>query len=385
MAKQTKRKTNQKYTIADLNAAMDAIAPTWTAADWDNVGLLIGSADWPLTRLMLTIDMTAAVMDEALKNQVDAIVCYHPVVFKATKRLLVSDRSQEGMAAALLSERIAVYSPHTALDAAAGGTNETLATLAGATNLRPFNTALKPARECKLVTFVPHDHLSAVSEALFVAGAGRIGDYEKCSYRLDGNGTFFGTHSTNPTVGRRGQLETVAETRLEVVVPQPALLQVVSALIAAHPYEEPAYDVYPLQATPQLGVGQGRIGDLPPKTTAGAVYDALARKLKAPHALLVGNARQKVRRAFVCVGSAGTMPLATDEGGCGVGDLVITGEIRHHDALAYQRRGATAIALGHWTSERPALKPLETMIKKSLPGLTTMLSKKDAEPFALGG
>jgi len=384
MAKQTKQKTIQPYTVADLNAAMESIAPTWAAADWDNVGLLIGSAAWPLTRLMLTIDMTAAVLDEALKSKVDAILCYHPVVFKATKRLIVNDQSQEGMAAALLSERIAVYSPHTALDAAAGGTNDTLATLAGATNLRPFNIANKPTKECKLVTFVPHDHVSAVSEALFSAGAGRIGDYEKCSYRLDGNGTFFGTDSTNPTVGKRGQLETVAETRLEVVVPKRALVQVVAALIAAHPYEEPAYDVYPLHAAPQIGVGQGRVGDLPPKTTAGAVYDALTRKLKAPHALLVGSARQRVHRAFVCVGSAGTMPLATDEGGCGAGDVVITGEIRHHDALAYQRRGATAIALGHWTSERPALKPLEMMIKKSLPGLTTMLSKKDAEPFGLG-
>ena len=383
MAKRTNKQQKRAFTVNDLCSAMERIAPTWAAADWDNVGLLVGGRDWPVTRLMLTIDMTAAVLQEVQRKQVDAVVCYHPVIFKATNKLVVGTTSQEGIAAALLSQRVAVFSPHTALDAVPGGTNETLARLSGATNLRPFQTATKPTRDCKLVAFVPPSHVDAVAQALFAAGAGRIGDYEQCSYRLDGKGTFFGTDATNPAVGKRGQLESVSEIRLEVIVPTQLLVAVVAALVAAHPYEEPAYDIFPLQASPLAGVGQGRIGDLPAKTTASAVYELLSRQLKAPHALLVGSAKQYVKRAFVCVGSAGTMPLATDEGGASVGDIVITGEIRHHDALAYQRCGAVAIALGHWTSERPALRPLRTMLQRALPSLDIQISQKDAEPFGL--
>lgn len=204
-------------TVSQLCEAMESIAPLHTAADWDNVGLLIGDASWPIRRLLLTIDLMPSVLDEAIAGRCDAIVAYHPPIFRGVKSLRPGRTSQEGVAAEALSERIAVYSPHTALDAAPGGTNDTLAVMAGIAGAAPFAPARDPLPRCKLVTFVPEDAVERVAAAVFEGGAGHIGDYSHCSYRLQGQGTFLGGEGTNPAVGQRGCLERVAETRLEVL------------------------------------------------------------------------------------------------------------------------------------------------------------------------
>jgi len=368
-------------TVQDVCAAMEAIAPTWAAADWDNVGLLTGATDWPARRLLLTIDLTPAVADEAVARKADLVIAYHPPIFRAVKRFRPDMREQDGIAAELLSRRIAVYSPHTALDAAPGGTNDALAGLAGLIDLRPFKSAPAPAREYKLVTFVPAGALERVAEAVHDAGAGVIGDYTRCSYRLEGAGTFFGGDATNPARGRRGRLERVAETRFETVVPAARLGSVVAALRAAHPYEEPAFDIYRLVPQAPGGIGQGRIGRFETPIKLGTLARDLARRTKAAAPAVVGNSAARISRGFVCVGSAGTLPLEADDADCGPGDVVITGEIRHHDALKYERCGASAVALGHSTSERPVLKPLRKRLANALAGIDIDISRKDCDPF----
>jgi putative NIF3 family GTP cyclohydrolase 1 type 2 len=169
---------------------MEQIAPTWAAADWDNVGLLAGSRAWKVSRVLLTIDLTPAVLDEALGSRHDAIVSYHPPIFRPTKWMLADRRQAEGLAAEALSHRIAIYSPHTALDCAPGGTNDVLASLAGLERVTPFEAAASTNPSCKLVVFVPGEHSDKVADAMFAAGAGRIGAYERCSYRSRGTGTF---------------------------------------------------------------------------------------------------------------------------------------------------------------------------------------------------
>jgi len=378
----TVAKTRKNTNVAHLCSAMERIAPTAAAADWDNVGLLVGCGDWPLHRVLLTIDTTPAVLDEAVRGRCDAVLSYHPLIFRAVKRLLPSRLDQEGLAAEALSRRIAVYSPHTALDAAPGGTNETLATLAGLVDLVPFEAAAGSAPQCKLVVFVPEVHADRVAEAVFLAGAGRIGDYEKCSYRLQGQGTFFGAEGAHPAVGRKGRLERVDEVRLEIVFPQQRLAEVTAAVRQAHPYEEPAFDVYPLVASPNVGTGQGRTGSFRMPVGLAALAATLGKKTGAKNIAIVGKARQKVRRGLVCVGAAGSLPFELPQTPCGPGDVVVTGEIRHHDALRYERSGAAAIALGHWASERPVLKPLAGRLKRLLPDAKIVLSRKDRDPFA---
>lgn len=369
-------------TVAGLTSAMEEIAPTWAAAEWDNVGLLVGSREWPARKVMLAIDFTPDVLAEAVTGRFDAVVAYHPVIFKPSARMTLDRRTTSGLAAEALSQRIAIYSPHTALDCAPGGTNDTLAALCGLKDVRPFEGAARPARELKLVTFVPAAQVERVAEAMFAAGAGVIGDYEKCSYRLEGFGTFFGTDSTNPAVGRKGRLEQVEEIRLEVVVPKLRLEGVVAALRKAHPYEEPAFDLYPLESAPDAQIGQGRVGRFAKSTNLRTLAATLKRKCRAANVVVIGSPTARVTDALICAGSAGTLPLEIPGRPCGKGDVVITGEIRHHDALAYARCGAAAIALGHWASERPVLMPLALRLRERMPGAAIVISRRDRDPFA---
>ena len=375
------KRTRNSMTVRNVCDAMETIAPTWLAADWDNVGLLVGSGDWPANRILLTIDLTPDVAMEAIRKKTNVVIAYHPPIFRAVKHMRPNLVDQEGIAAEMLSRRIAVYSPHTALDAAEEGTNVALARLAGVADARPFSAATAPSGACKIVTFVPAGAADALAESMFAAGAGHIGDYEKCSYRLEGKGTFFGADSTNPAVGRKGRLESVAEIRLEIIVPKRRLGDVTSALRRAHPYEEPAFDIYPLAGEPLTALGQGRVGPFEKPTRLRDLARRLASLVGAIAPAMVGRPNAALRRAFVCVGAAGSLPFDTDAGPCGAGDVVITGEIRHHDALRYERSGATAIALGHSTSERPVLKPLGAMLRKRLPGIEIGVSRKDRDPL----
>ncbi len=377
--------------VGDLCRVMEEIAPSWAAAEWDNVGLLAGDISWPAQRLLLTIDLTPAVLAEARRRQAQVIIAYHPPVFRPIKRLISDPRDPAGLAAWALAERIAVYSPHTALDAAPGGTNDALAELCGLTEVKPLERSSGGARRCKLVVFVPPNDVEQVADAVFMAGGGRIGAYEKCSFRLRGEGTFFGSASTNPVVGQRGRLERVDEIRLEVVFPEPRLPDIVAALRRSHPYEEPAFDVYPLQPVPDGQHGQGRIGRFAEPITLPRLLKRIAEKTAARHITHVEppsatpSARRPASRVYtrglICVGAAGSLPFEAAGPRCGPGDVVITGEIRHHDALRYQRLGVAAVAVGHWASERPVLSPLADRLRRMLPGVSVKVSQADADPF----
>lgn len=361
---------------------MRDIAPCWTTAHWDNVGLIVGNLSWRLRRSLLTIDLTSDVLDEAIKLRCDSVIAYHPPIFKPTKKLMIDRRSQVGIASEALMRHISIYSPHTALDAAPGGTNDVLADFCGFENTKPTQMLDRPESMglCKLVVFVPENAADKVADALFKAGCGHIGGYEKCSFRSSGQGTFFGTDSTNPRVGRRGRLERAPELRLEVVCYEHELVETIAAMRQAHPYETPAFDVYKLRPTPVAGFGQGRVGRFAKPTTLSNLARSLKRKTGAASVSIVGNPTSRLTRGLVYVGAVGDLPLEFP--GLGLEkDVVITGEFRHHDALEYQRRGVSAIALGHWASERPVLKPLAARLRKALPSVEFLVSRADRDPY----
>jgi dinuclear metal center YbgI/SA1388 family protein len=358
-------------TIAALVSAMEAIAPPRWAARWDNVGLLVGDAGSPLTRVLLTIDCTREVVAEARRRGAEAIVAYHPVVFDAQKRFVAPSQAFEAARAG-----IAVYSPHTALDAAAGGTNDVLADLLGMQERRPLRGVDAGDAEIKLVTFVPAEKVDVVSQAVFAAGAGHIGKYAACSFRSPGTGTFFGEEGANPVVGQAGRLEEAPELRLETVVPVSNVPEVVRALRASHPYEEPAFDLVRLAPAPSA-VGFGRVG----MVTAGPVrsfVDKVKAGLGAEHVLVTGSLDSIVSRAAVCAGSGGE--LLQDAAGAGA-QLFVTGELRHHDALAAVALGLTVVCALHSTSERKALVALEKRLGDALAGVEVARSEVDREPF----
>jgi dinuclear metal center YbgI/SA1388 family protein len=364
-------------TVGEVATALDTIAPPNMAQSWDNVGLLVGDKSARCRQLLLCIDLTPAVLAEAVANQCEMILAYHPPIFRAIKHLRADSDETDAIVHDAIKAGIAIYSPHTALDAAPGGTNDVLAGLCGLTDVEPFEYTSQDGSQCKVVTFVPAEKIDAVSFAMAAAGAGRIGAYDLCSYRIAGEGTFFGTESTNPRVGRKGRLEKVPEIRVEMIAPRSRLPEVINALLRTHPYEEPAYDIYPLAATPSFGIG--RVGTLPARTTLAALAAVLTSRTGSNVTTVVGKPNTRLQCAAICVGAAGLLPLEKPRSArC---DVVVTGELRHHEALKLQRMGKTAIALGHWESERPVLPVLVSRLARMVPGLRVKVSRKDAPPF----
>lgn len=377
MSKRIRKTTPRKWTIADFDGAMNAIAPTALAQDWDNVGLLIGDPAAPLRSVLLCIDLTPPVVEEALVGKIDLVMAYHPPIFKPVARLRADSPATDAAVFRCVRGGVSIYSTHTALDAADGGTNDTLAAFCGVAQAEPLEYVSAPGqREFKLVVFVPEKEVERVGEAIFAAGGGHIGEYSHCAYRLRGMGSFLGGESTNPTIGRRGKLEFVDEVRLETVVPQAVLPQVIRALMAAHSYEEPAFDIYPLEPRPVRGIG--RTGLLPRPVTLGTLARNLKKATKAETVQIVGSPQRKIRRVIIVVGAAGALPFRAAPGW---EDAVITGEIRHHDALRLLRLESNAIALNHWSSERPTLAKLADRLREALSGVKIIISKADCEPF----
>ena len=377
MSKKAKPSKNQKLTVADFCSAMEAIAPTSLAQSWDNVGLLAGDTEAQLRQALLCIDMTGDVIDEAVRCKADLILAYHPPIFKPINRLCMPGTGTEALVFRCISRGIAIYSTHTALDAANGGTNDVLAGLCGIKETEPLEYIDDPdSTELKVVVFVPADSVERVAGAMFDAGAGHIGNYSRCSYRSTGNGTFFGSEDTNPAIGQRGKMEYVDEIRLETIVSAQVLPAVVSAIRESHPYDEPAFDVYPLKAKPVRGIG--RCGKLPQPTTLGNLANNLKQATESANVQIVGSTDTKVDRAVIVVGAAGSLPFRSP---LSKTDVIITGEIRHHDALTIQRYGCSAIALGHWASERPVLTPVAVQIEEALPGISATVSEADRDPF----
>ena len=252
-------------TLAQIRDAMERIAPTHLAEEWDNVGLLSGHRSSLVKKALLTIDITPAVHDEAIRLGMDLIVSYHPPIFKPIKHLRIDGDEPPALAVALASYGIWVYSPHTALDTVEGGTNDVLAARIGAKVTGSFSHYPAMGEYLKLVAFVPEPHVEEVADSVFAAGAGHIGQkakYTRCSFRNPGTGTFQGDDSTNPTVGTAGQYEKVPEIRFETILPSHLAGDVIDALRRVHPYEEPAFDLLRMETPPEQ-VGLGRYAELP--------------------------------------------------------------------------------------------------------------------------
>jgi dinuclear metal center YbgI/SA1388 family protein len=359
--------------LAELLLHLDAIAPTRYAESWDNVGLIVGDPRQAVTRVLLAIDYTPEVAAEAASEGCDLVIAYHPPLFHAIKRLTAPDPLYDAV-----RRGVAIYSPHTALDVADGGTNDLLADLLGLQDRQPLRLVETKAQNHKLTTFVPEDALERVAEALFDAGAGRIGDYTRCSFRTPGTGTFLGGDQSNPTVGQAGVFERTAEVKLETLCPISRLPDILAALKRSHPYEEPAFDLIQL-AAPLEKVGQGRIGTMPP-TALSILLVRIKDDLELPNLLVAGPTDRTITRAAVLAGGGREhLKDAIKQGA----QLYLTGEIPHHDALAAAAAGVTVVATLHSNSERASLTRLRDRLSAQTPDLPFLLSKADRDPFQI--
>lgn len=365
--------------VEDVLLALDALAPLSFAEAWDNVGLLAGDPAADVTQILVTVDLTPQVAREAASVGATMVVAYHPPIFAGVKRL-----PWDAPWAQLAARGAAIYSMHTALDVAHGGTNDVLADACGLVErraLRPL--ALPQDGDLKLVFFVPEDALERVSDAVFAAGAGHIGDYARCSFRTNGTGTFFGEAGASPAVGEAGRLETVTEVRVETVLPRAKMTAVLAALRATHPYEEVAFDLVRLAPRPPEGPprGLGRIGSIA-RISRRAFVDGVKRALGVPHLLVAGSIDGDVERVAVAAGSGKSL---VGEAVGMLADTFVTGELSHHDALDAVRRGLFVVTTLHSNSERAAVRAFAGHLRRTLApaGVRVHDAESDHDPFAI--
>jgi len=367
--------------VGKIVDALERIAPPELAAEWDNVGLLVGDRRADARTLLLCIDLTEQVLDEAVRSGAKMVMAYHPVIFKPIARVTAQEAAVVYGAA---SRGISVYSMHTALDTAPGGTNDVLAEVLGLVDSRPIEPVVRPDGY-KLVVFTPPGELGSVAGAAFKAGAGRVGNYERCSFSTGGIGTFRGMAGSRPSVGKVGREEATDELRLEVTVPAGKLAEVCEAVRQAHSYEHPGIDVYPTREVPK-GTGMGRIGKLAKPVTAATLIRRIKKRIGLRHVLLAEARRtvvgaepgQLVSVAACCAGSCGKMYEAAAGGGA---TFYVTGEMKHHDALATIAAGMNVVCLGHSNSERMALKQIARQLVRTLPKLKVTTAQSDTDPF----
>ncbi len=354
------------YRIRDAVEWLSNRIPLAVASSWDNVGLLLGDMEAPLHRVATCLTLTPQTAKDALDYQANLVLVHHPILFHGTKSLIAS-KPNEKMLLDLIKGNVAVYSPHTAWDNAPGGINEQLLMALGVSFSQPLRRSVD-SDVVKIVVFVPQEERETVGQAMFAHGAGHIGNYSGCSFRIPGTGTFCGNEKSQPTIGRKETKEEVSEERLEVICPKKDLAKVILALRQSHPYEEPAFDIYSLMADPTKALGEGRIGDLSKPAPMGELAYRLGKHLGGMGCHTIGSREQPTAKIAVACGAAGEfLKVAIQQGA----DLFVTGELRYHEALEAQGAGIGVIVLGHHASEHFAMRVLGEELVGSFDGVET--------------
>jgi dinuclear metal center YbgI/SA1388 family protein len=340
--------------------AIEKLAPANTAFSFDKVGLQIGEATDEVKTGVVALDCSPGLIAFAESKRARIAVCHHPLIWEPLAAVNSSTRSGR-LAVELIRKGIAFIGCHTNWDAAPGGVNDTLASLLGLTEVRPIGESAK-VPYLKLATFVPKGSEDAVIDALSQSGAGIIGLYERCAFASDGVGTYRGLPGSNPALGEAGRIERSEELRIEMRLPESLAGSVVEALKRVHPYEEPAYDLYPLRAEEPRPIS--RIGQISP---IGLIdFQRSLDQTLNTRSWTWGDPERSIQKVAVCGGAAdGEWQSAQREGA----DVFVTGEVRHHVAIEACEAGLAIIAAGHYATEHPGCASLRAALAKEVPGV----------------
>ena len=338
--------------VGEIAAGIERIAPHALSESWDNCGLQVGDPAAEVSRVLVALTPLPEVFDEAEELGADFLLFHHPLIFGGLDSADTGSYPGSLLARAIRGA-VTVYAAHTNYDAAPGGVSVALAEAIGLE--RPMKIVSPRGELRKLVVFVPEENVEQVADALDEAGAGVIGDYTHCTFRTPGTGTFLPGESADPYLGERGELEKAPEIRLETIVPAHLTDHAAAAATSAHPYEETALDVYPVEGHPE-DCGYGRIGRLPQPLTSEEFAESISASLGFPVRLVADpKPNRRIEHVAVLGGSGGSF---IREVAASDAQAYITGDLYYHDALLAESLGLTAIDAGHAATELPSLHPL---------------------------
>ena len=359
--------------IKEITQLIEKFAPLPLQESYDNSGLLIGDPGTQASGALVTLDVTDEVVKEAVDHKFNLIIAHHPLIFKGLKKIN-SGNMIGRIVAGCIKNDIAVYAAHTNLDNVAGGVNRVITDKLGLKNVNILSG--KPGQLRKLVVFVPEDHAQPVREAIFNAGAGHIGNYDSCSFNTPGNGTFRALEGADPFVGNMNELHFEKELRVEFIYPQYREKDILSALFRAHPYEEVAYDVYPLENS-FSDVGSGMIGELEQPEETLKFLHRVKRTFGAGCIRHTAIVKDRIKKVAVCGGSGSFLiPNAIKAGA----DIYISGDIKYHEFFDADGR-ITIADIGHYESEQFTKELLMNLIKKNFSNFAVQISAVNTNPI----
>lgn len=370
--------------LAELIAVLEEWFDPRLAESWDAIGLVCGDPDEPVERMLLAVDAVPSTVGEAIDWSAQLLLTHHPLLLAGVHGVPAND-PKGVLLHRMIRAGLAHYVAHTNADAAQPGVSDALADVLGLLGVRTLDAHLRAADD-KLVVFVPHDAVQAVVEALAAAGAGHLGDYERCAWTTKGTGTFRPLPGASPAIGSVGDVEEVPETRVEMVVPPARRAQVIAALRAAHPYEEPAFDLLP--TVPLAGdEGTGRIGRLPAPTTLAEFVRHAAAALPATTwgVRAAGDPDRLVETVAVCGGSGGDLAELARRAAA---DVFLTSDLKHHRTVeAVTERGMASMALvdaAHWATEAPWLDAVAAALRdRFATTVEVRVSRRVTDPWTL--
>jgi dinuclear metal center YbgI/SA1388 family protein len=356
--------------VRDIQKLFEEWAPSEIAWETDNVGLQVGSYDKQVQKILIALDPSEEVIDEAVKKNIDLIVTHHPLIFEPLKSV-ISDNDNNRLVYKLVQSGISLFSAHTNLDFTANGVSYALAKIIELQNVRPLKKSTEHFR--KISVFVPSDYVEKITEAMAISGAGIIGNYEYCSFRTSGVGTFKGGKNSKPFIGAPGEFEKVDEVRLEMIVPFWKVSAVINNIRTAHPYEEPAFDIYPLQ-NEDSNFGAGAIGQFEEAVSIKKFLQHIKDMLDIKYLKFTEGNQDKIKTVAVCGGSGSNMlSLAISS----KADAFITGDIGYH--TFQQAKGKILlIDAGHYETEIPIIESISTYLQNKFAAIKENIQIKIA-------
>lgn len=358
--------------LKEIISVLEDMAPTAYAEDFDNVGLLVGNKDHVVSGILISHDALETVIDEAIEKHCNLIVCFHPIIFSGMKKITGKNYVERAVIKAIKKD-IAIYSVHTGLDNHINGVNKILCN-----TLDLINTSILIPKKnfiYKLTTFVPKNETHKVQQALFIAGAGSIGNYEECSYKSEGTGSFKGNNESNPVIGYKHQLTFVEEDKLEVTFEKHKQNAILQALFLTHPYEEVAYEITKLENEHQ-NIGLGMIGDL--KAPMKEIdFLEFIKKAIGTESIRYSSLRNIEIKKVAVLGGSGS--FAIDAAKVQGADVLVTADLKYHDF--FQAENQIILAdVGHFESERYVKNYIYDYLSKKFPTFAIILSDIKTNP-----